>query len=61
VLRSRAHTDSPTATSATSSGVARIASKVLAYLYLTKKLKVVSNTTPFMADTASMPGATKTS
>ena len=40
------------------SGVASIASKVFAYLYLKKKLNVVSNTAPFIAAAASRPGAT---
>ena len=43
------------------SGVASMASKLRAYLNLKKKLKVVSNTDPFIAATASSPGATNVS
>ena len=40
------------------SGVDSIASNVFAYLYLKKKLNVVSNTAPFIAAAARSPGAT---
>ena len=40
------------------SGVASIWSKSLSYLSLKKKLYVLSSTEPFIADAASMPGAT---
>jgi hypothetical protein len=61
VARSRAHATSPRTTSATPSGVASMPSNVLAYLNLKKKLKVVSNTVPFIAEVASMAGATNRS
>ena len=59
--RSSAQVTSPRTMSRTPSGVASMPSKVLAYLNLKKKLKVVSNTVPFMAEVASMVGATNTS
>ena len=40
------------------SGVASIWSKSLLYFSLKKKLKVLSSSEPFIADAASMPGAT---
>src|SRR5215510_12851769 len=58
VPRRSAHVVSPTATSVTRRGVASIASKVCAYLYLKKKLNVVSSTAPFIAAAAMRPGAT---
>jgi hypothetical protein len=59
--RSSAQVSSPTATSVVRSGVASMASKLRAYLNLKKKLKVVSNTAPFIAAAASRPGATNDS
>src|SRR3954447_17200917 len=56
--RNSAQAISPTAISPTLTGVARIASYVLAYLSLKNTLKVESNTAPFIADDASIAGAT---
>src|SRR5262245_32459270 len=56
--RISAQRTSPTATSATPTGVASTASYVCEYLYFTKKLKVVSSAAPFIAAAASSPGAT---
>ena len=50
---------SPTATSDGPSGVDRMASNVLAYFSLKKRLKVDSMSAPFMAVVAISPGATK--
>src|SRR5689334_3512367 len=49
---------SPVAISPAPTGVATIASYVCEYLYLMKKLNVVSSSAPFMAADASNPGAT---
>ncbi len=57
--RSSAQVTSPAATSRADIGVASIASYVFMYLYLTKKLNVVSKIDPFIADVASSAGATK--
>src|SRR4030088_3362387 len=55
------HDTSQGATSVARIGVASMASKLRAYLNLKKKLNVVSNTDPFIAATASSPGATNLS
>ena len=49
---------SPTATSRTLSGVARIASKVFVIFSLKNVLNVESITAPFIAEDTSKPGAT---
>jgi hypothetical protein len=54
----RAQAISPTATSMTVSGVARIDWKVRLKWSLKKKLKVASATAPFIAPVASRAGAT---
>src|SRR5262249_46360091 len=61
VPRAIAQPISPSAMSVVPRGVASMASKVFAYLYLKKKLNVVSNTDPFIAEPARSPGATNTS
>ena len=49
---------SPRATSVVVSGVASIWSNSLLYFSLKKKLNVESSRAPFIAEAASMPGAT---
>ena len=53
-----AQASSPTAISIGRTGVASIASKVLTYFILKKKLKVVSASAPVIAEAASIAGAT---
>src|SRR5215207_8073972 len=55
--RTSAQPISPLAMSTGASGVASIASYNLAYLNLKKTLRVVSYTTPFIAELANMAGA----
>ena len=59
VPRSSAQPISPSATWAGRIGVARIASYSLAYFSRKKMLNVESYMAPFIEDTASRPGATK--
>ena len=56
--RSSDQLSSPRAMSIVVSGVASIWSKSLLYLSLKKKLNVESSSEPFIAEAASMPGAT---
>ena len=56
--RSSDQVSSPRAMSLVVSGVASIWSKSLLYFSLKKKLNVESSSEPFIAEAASMPGAT---
>jgi hypothetical protein len=56
--RSIAQPSSPSAISNGRTGVARMPSYSLAYFILKKKLKVVSDSAPLIADEASIAGAT---
>ena len=56
--RSSDQVSSPRATSAVVSGVASICSNSFSYFSLKKKLNVESRSAPFIAEAASMPGAT---